>query len=53
MCLRFPSEKEAEAALKKLHQAEILDQLISVEYARGNDLKRNITSETDRFYPLK
>lgn len=45
---KFPSEKDAEAALKKLHQAEILDQLISVEYARGNDLKRNITSETDR-----
>ncbi|XP_014292734.1 RNA-binding region-containing protein 3 [Halyomorpha halys] len=45
---KFSSQKEAEAALKKLHQTEILDQIISVEYVRGNDLKRIINSETDR-----
>ena len=46
---RFRSDGEAEAALKKLHQTEILDQLISVEYARGSDLKRKLPPETDRF----
>lgn len=45
---KFRSRNEAEAVLKKLHQTEIFDQLISVEFARGSDLKRNISVEKQR-----
>jgi len=44
----FPTKPAADAALKKLHQSKVLDQLLSVEYARGSDLTRNIVLEPSR-----
>lgn len=34
---RFESHTAAEAALKRLHQVEVLGQLLAVEFARGEN----------------